>query len=129
MYRIIYFAILLGLLILTKYFVPDRSGLQDEESVQPLIEALHSNPIRYSKHAECRMDCRTISAREVTALITEGRINPAKSDLKDKPCPTLAVEGRTDDGQEIRVIYAVCESQTTVVTAIDLQNEYSCTCK
>jgi len=83
----------------------------------------------YTKHAECRMDCRYISEQEVNFIRKEGNINYRKSDMEDKPCPTIAKEGRTKDGQMVRIVFAECDNSTKVVTAIDLENEYKCNCK
>lgn len=83
----------------------------------------------YTKHAKCRMDCREISRQEVEFIRKEGKINNYKSDPKDRPCPTIAKEGRTSDGQMVRIVFAECNRETKVVTAIDLENEYDCYCK
>lgn len=85
--------------------------------------------IYYTKHAKCRMDCRHISKEEINFIREEGNINYRKSDLEDKPCPTIAKEGRSKDGQMLRVVFAECVNETKVVTAIDLENEYTCNCK
>lgn len=83
----------------------------------------------YTKHAECRMDCRYISEQEVNFIRKSGNINYRKSDMQDRPCPTVAKEGRTKDGQMVRIVFAECDNTTKVVTAIDLENEYKCKCK
>jgi len=85
--------------------------------------------IYYTKHAKCRMDCRFISKEEINFIREKGNINYRKSDLKDQPCPTIAKEGRSKDGQMLRIVFAECANETKVVTAIDLENEYTCDCK
>jgi len=83
----------------------------------------------YTKHAECRMDCRYISEQEVNFIRKSGNINYRKSDMEDKPCPTIAKEGRTNDGQMVRIVFAECDNVTKVITTIDLENKYKCNCK
>jgi hypothetical protein len=83
------------------------------------------NLLYYSKHARCRMECRRISQKEVEAIFQHGRINYKKSDLQGA-APAYAVEGITMDGQKVRIVFAQKKTQTTVVTVIDLENEWSC---
>ncbi len=82
----------------------------------------------YTKHAKCRMDCREVSKSEVIEIIAGNRINTQKSDYNDKPCPTIAYEGRSSDGQLLRVVVADCEPKDKVVTVIDLETDYKCDC-
>ncbi len=65
---------------------------------------------------------------EIIQILKQGNINQSKSSLSNKPCPTLAYEGVSDDGQHLRIIFARCENVTKVVTAIDLDKEYQCHC-
>jgi hypothetical protein len=58
----------------------------------------------------------------------EGVINLSKSDKKDRPCPTFALQDRTDDGQYIRVIFAECNGITKVVTCYNLEKDFVCNC-
>lgn len=87
--------------------------------------------LHYSAHAKCRMKCRRITQAEVEEILEHGKINYNKSDLKGgEPCSRkYAVEGRTADGQDVRIIFAPCNKRTTVVTTIDLDNDYDCDCK
>ena len=85
--------------------------------------------IKYSRHAQCRMDCRQISQAEVKEIMTEGKINYKKSDLKSAGCPRYALEGRTTDEQRVRIIFAQCDDSTVVVTVIDLDKEHICNCE
>lgn len=82
----------------------------------------------FTKHAKCRMKCRHITKQEVKDILINGTINYNKSDLNDASGPTYAVEGRTKDGQRVRIIFAPKKEQTTVVTVIDLEREYVCNC-
>jgi len=85
--------------------------------------------IIYTKHARCRMDCRQIDETEVKDILESGRINQEKSDPASRPDPRYALEGRTDDGQEVRIVFAAADEGMVVITVIDLQKEWSCNCK
>ncbi|MBK7678202.1 MAG: DUF4258 domain-containing protein [Chitinophagaceae bacterium] len=84
--------------------------------------------LKYSNHAKCRMQCRKISQQEVEEIMREGKINYSKSDLQNARCPRYAVEGVTDDDQRVRIVYAQCNESTTVVTVIDLETDFKCSC-
>lgn len=96
-------------------------------------KGLNRNPsaINYSKHARCRMDCRHISEGEVREILTDGKINYAKSEIGNNPdCKKkYAVEGKTRDQQRVRIIFAPCQTEVTVVTVIDLGKEWECDCE
>ena len=111
------------LLVLNWYNGKRIDGTIDE------INQKASSRLDYTAHAKCRMDCRKISRSEVEFINKEGKINHYKSDPDDKPCPTIAKEGRTDDGQMVRIVFAACPTETKVVTAIDLEKNYDCYCK
>ena len=84
--------------------------------------------IEYSGHAKCRMQCRTVTQAEVEQVMKEGTINYRKSDLKNARCPRYALEGTTQDGQKLRVVFAQCNESTAVVTVIDLKTDFECQC-
>lgn len=84
--------------------------------------------LKYSEHAKCRMKCRKITQAEVEDIMQEGKINYKKSDLKNARCPRYALEGNTDDGQRVRIVFAQCNESTAVVTVIDLETEFECHC-
>ncbi|WP_129020891.1 DUF4258 domain-containing protein [Edaphocola flava] len=85
-------------------------------------------PLQYTKHARCRMDCRGISEAEVREVLREGHINYQKSDLNDKPCPTYAIEDRVAEGQDLRIVFGICDQSVKVITCIDLSEEHDCAC-
>lgn len=87
--------------------------------------------IKYSKHAQCRMACRHIDEQEVEDILRNGTINYKKSDIGDQPeCKRrYAVEGTTRDKQRVRIIFAPCKNEVTVVTVIDIGKEWPCDCK
>lgn len=84
--------------------------------------------LEYTKHARCRMDCRDISQDDVNDIMLNGEINYTKTDVADKPCPTYALQGHTNDGQYVRVIFAQCDVKTKVVTCYDLEKDFECNC-
>ena len=86
-------------------------------------------PLEYTAHAKCRMQCRQISEAEVSEILRSGTINYKKSNLNDKPCPTYAIEGNTNDGQKVRIVFAACKTNTRVVTTIEIGKEHECDCK
>ncbi len=97
-------------------------------SADPTIEAMRQQPIGYTRHGECRMECRDISKAEVAAILQrDGTLNPERTRL-DGECPSHALEGKTDDGQQVRIVFAACSDETRVVTAIDLDTEHECDC-
>lgn len=98
----------------------DPSGKKSEPTREELI---------FTKHAKCRMDCRHISEDEIREIISNGRKNGSKSNVNGKPCPTIALEGRTSDDQDVRIIIAECEPVRKIVTVIDLGTDWKCNCK
>jgi len=93
------------------------------------LEELNYQKLEYTKHAQCRMECRKISETEIKQLLTSGKINYDKSNVHDTPCGTYAVEGVTKEGKNLRIIIADCDTISRVVTTIDLKMENdSCEC-
>jgi len=92
---------------------------------------LNRNPshVNYSKHARCRMGCRHIDETEVMEILHDGKVNYKKSELNAADCrKRYAVEGYSHDNQHLRIIFAPCDNEVTVVTCIDLDNDYACDC-
>jgi hypothetical protein len=87
-----------------------------------------STKLFFTKHAKCRMKCRHITQQEVKDILVNGTVNYNKSDLQDPKGPTYAVEGITKDRQRVRIIFAPRKQHLSVVTVIDLDNEYECSC-
>ena len=95
-------------------------------------EGLNRNPahVAYSKHARCRMQCRHIYENEVVEILHEGAINYSKSQLNTDACHNrYAVEGYSKDNQHLRIIFASCGNDITVITCIDLDNDWWCDCQ
>ncbi len=94
-----------------------------------ILADMQDQKLIYTKHAKCRMDCRTISKSEVQHVLRNGHINHRKSEQNNDRCPTYAVEGNTKDGQEVRIVFADCDNVTKVITTIDLGKKYNCYCE
>jgi hypothetical protein len=124
--------IVLGVLLIL-YLVFFRNPTEDNSAKRNKRDhreaAFRHQRIYYTKHAKCRMDCRNIDESEVKEILKEGEINYSKSDLKSKPCPKYALEGVTHDKQRVRIIVGNCSSQASIVTVIDLDNEFECDCE
>lgn len=89
----------------------------------------HPSRINYTKHVRCRMGCRHIDEAEISEILRNGTINYRKSVLDGEPCRhKYAVEGNTSDNQRLRVIFAPCGDEMTVITCIDLDREWPCDC-
>jgi hypothetical protein len=84
--------------------------------------------LEYTRHAQCRMDCRQITAAEVQDIMQKGSINYRKSNVKANPCPVYALEGYTTDNQHVRIVFGQCDTKTKVITCIDLDKEWQCHC-
>ncbi len=90
----------------------------------------HPSIIDYSKHARCRMSCRDITEAEVRDILQNGTINYKKSQLQLTECnKKYAVEGYSKDNQHLRIVFAPCNEEVTVVTCIDLGKGWDCDCK
>ena len=88
----------------------------------------HPSHLYYTKHALCRMDCRNISKSDIDEIMHKGIINFNKTNRRDRPCPTFALQGQTSDGEKIRVIFAQCSNETKVVTCYNLEEDFECDC-
>ena len=93
-------------------------------------EAFDRTPahLYYTKHALCRMDCRQISKKDIGEIMRKGIINFNKSNRRERPCPTFALQGQTSDGEKIRVIFAQCNDETKVITCYNLEEDFECNC-
>ena len=132
------FLLLLGLAVVAigikqcKQIPDKKSSIQITEVTDKQPRGLNRNPshINYSKHAKCRMACRHIDEAEITDLLKNGTINYKKSELQGENCrKKYAVEGYSKDRQHLRLIFAPCGDEMTVVTCIDLDQEWTCDCE
>jgi hypothetical protein len=85
----------------------------------------------FTRHARCRMKCRHISQEEVKEIVQRADVNYKKSELDAPQGPKYALEGVTSrDKQHVRIIVAPKQRHLTIVTVIDLENEWNCpSCK
>ena len=125
--------LLLGIVFIIKQCGnPGAAKKETTTANQKDSRGLDRNPsaINYSKHARCRMQCRHIDESEVKDILQNGKINYGKSEIGNHPdCKKrYAVEGKTNDNQRVRIIFAPCQSEVTVVTVIDLETEWACDC-
>jgi hypothetical protein len=117
-YTLLFVIILLFVFVYKRWQEPVRHEAFDR----------HPSHVYYTKHALCRMDCRHISKEDINEIMERGIINFNKSDRGDRPCPTFALQGETDEGEKIRVIFAQCTNETKVITCYNLQKEFECHC-
>ncbi|MBD0333348.1 MAG: DUF4258 domain-containing protein [Chitinophagaceae bacterium] len=117
------FSLLVVLLFLTLFLLkrwnePKQKELFDRSPAQ----------LEYTMHALCKMKCRAITKENIEEIMDRGIINLNKSNRRDRPCPTFALQQRTDDGRNLRVIFAQCRTKTRVITCYDLNNDLDCEC-
>ncbi|HRP54392.1 DUF4258 domain-containing protein [Agriterribacter sp.] len=102
---------------------PIRQGVVKDSSFNRNLK-----PLIYTRHARCRMGCRHIDDAEVKEILQKGEINYSKSDLHSKPDPKYALEGITNDGQHVRIVFAPSKRGMAVITCIDMNEEWECNC-
>jgi Domain of unknown function (DUF4258) len=85
----------------------------------------------FTKHARCRMKCRHITQEEVKEIVKKASVNYNKSELDAPQGPKYALEGYTSkENQHVRIIVAPKERHLTIVTVIDLDEDWDCpSCK
>ena len=126
--RLFVFGVVLGSIIMYFFVFKDRNIYKSPGEV--IHGKLQEHRLEYSKHATCRMACRNISESEVKEILQYGEVNYSKSQVHDKPCASYALEGKSSDGQQLRIVFAACDSVTKVITAIDLGLEKdTCSCR
>ena len=129
--------ILLLLLVIALLFAGikkcNKSNAPYSSNVNTTAGDWRHHKLIYTKHARCRMDCREITEEEVEQILAAGTINEGRSKEADEEakgnCPTFALEGKTSDGQQVRIVFGACEKITKVITAIDLGAEHTCNCR
>ena len=86
-----------------------------------------SSEFYFTKHARCRMKCRHITQEEVKEIVQKAEVNYKKSELDAAQGPKYALEGVTSrDNQHVRIIVAPKQRHLTIVTVIDLGEEWAC---
>lgn len=114
----IFVLLLLVVFIYKRWQEPERKEIFDRTP----------SHLSYTKHALCRMDCRRISKEDIKEIMRKGIINFNRSNRRDRPCPTFALQGETSDGEKLRVIFAQCNDETKVVTCYNLEEDFDCHC-
>ena len=122
--------VLLALIVISFFYNQYQKSASGSNSENPttILSELQNHSLYYTKHAKCRMQCRKIDQDEVEEILEHGTINWNKSEVNDQPCATYAIEGRTRDNQNVRIVYANCSRETKVITTIDLDRHYNCSC-
>ena len=82
------------------------------------IDIEESN-VKYSRHALIKMLERDISKQEVTDTIISG--NAIEHYQDDYPCPSLLIEGLTND-VTLHVVVAKCEYHSVIITTYRSDN-------
>lgn len=118
----IYLIVLITFVALLYLFQP----AQDQQVKDVYRDTAH---LVYTKHAKCRMDCRDINEREIKEIIESGKLNKAKSGYdaahQDE---TYALEGYSYQDQHIRVVVAPKNNELVIITVIDLDKDWACSC-
>lgn len=121
------FGALIGSLAMYFMVFKDKSYFKTPE--QTIKDQLKSRAFVLTKHGACRMECRGITEQEIKQLFINGSVNYDKSEVHEKPCKKYALEGKTADGQNVRIICGLCDLETKIITAIDLGLEKdTCAC-
>ena len=68
-----------------------------------------------------------IDETEVKEILAKGILNSDKIETSSKGT-SYPLEGRTHDGQKVRIVFAPQGEKLVVVTVIDLEKEYVCDC-
>lgn len=128
-HKIFFLPLILSLFIWTGCSAPESPAENHfKEKSADTHATSEATPLIFTKHALCRMACREITEAEVRAVIANGKTNARKSEPEAKPCPKIALEAWTEDGQEVRLILAKCREGDKVVTVIDLNHDHECHC-
>lgn len=102
------------------------TGCNNTSSAEPVNRK--ASHLVFTRHARCRMDCRHIDENEVMEILHNGVINYRKSEPNSKPDPKYAFEGKTHNGEDLRIIFAPSSRGLVVITVIDLDREWPCHC-
>ena len=91
---------------------------------------LNRNPsrIEYTKFALCRMDCHHINANSIMAILRNGELNRAKSDLHKRPCPIFTISGLTKQNMNIIITLQQCGTVAKVLDCYDASGTVGCNC-
>jgi hypothetical protein len=82
----------------------------------------------FTHFALCQMTCRKVDAATVNEVLQKGLIHYNRSNRRQWPCPTYAVQARTENGRYLRVVFEQCNTKTAVLFCDDLEKEVDCNC-
>lgn len=116
---LVFVIILLGYLFIKMRYLEPRKKL-----------TFNRNPsrIEYTKLALCRMECQNISANDITEIVRRGEINPAKSDLRKRPCAIFTLYGKTKKGMGLSIIVSQCGTVARITNCYDVGGTIPCNC-
>jgi hypothetical protein len=106
---------------------PQKNGTA--ENKQNNLDVFRDAEAKYffTKHARCRMACRKITQQEIKEIVRKADVNYNKSELDAERGPKYALEGYTlKYRQHIRVIVAPTQKHLSIVTVIDLDEDWAC---
>lgn len=122
--------VLIGSVLVYFLILRNRDIFKGPQDV--IFEKMKHGALVITDNGKCRMKCKNITEEDVKALMTYGDVNYSESQVHEKPCPFYAVDGKSKDGREIRIVYRLCtnDSLTEVITALDLSAGIdTCECK
>ena len=121
------YAVGLGLgLVLSYAFFGDRYPTWLPGSI--VLEDLLEFKTSYSDKAICNMECRNISKDGIREMLTRGDVLFSESETRAKPCPSYVIEGETDAGRLLRVVFTRCDSTSEVLSAHAVDENLDCSC-
>ena len=82
----------------------------------------------FTHFALCQMTCRKVDAKTVEEVLQKGLIHYNRSNRRQWPCPTYAVQARTGNGRYLRVVFEQCHTKTAVLFCDDLEKDFDCNC-
>lgn len=82
----------------------------------------------FTHFALCQMACRNVEIKTVEEVLQKGLIHYNRSNRRQWPCPTYAVQARTKNGRYLRVVFEQCNTKTAVLFCDDLEKERDCNC-
>lgn len=88
-----------------------------KDVVNDKFSTTRKKDIRLTKHARCRMDCRSITTGDLKTVLQRGKIVPKKSSLNAKP-PKYCFEALVN-GRKIHVVFADYPQYIRVITVIN----------
>ena len=103
------------------------SRIQHEPKRKEAFDRAAPN-ITTSKYVVCRMQCQQITKADIEEIMIKGIINFSKSNRQNKPCPLFALQGSTSKGESLRILFAQCPGETTILNCYNLRKNSDCNC-